>query len=197
MQPVNSPHSPYGMCRTVMKVSLSYFEYHNHNHNRPILNIFIIKKNTSNLSFCRTPCLGNTQMLASTLLLPHLATPRIRKLWVNLLCLCMFVSVCSCVFECFSPCVYLGWPMFSVDINTSYRAWLSVCSRILCVHFIQKTSSPISSSLISSLSSPSSSSSLLFRYTHSSPPERIDYLMYRAQNHLNVKVTTYSIYHIP
>ena len=26
------------------------------------------------------------------------------------------------------------------------------------------------------------------RYTHSSPPERIDYLMYRAQSHLNVKV---------
>ena len=106
MQPVNSPHSPYGMCRTVMKVSLSYFDYHNHNHNCPILNIFIIKKNTSNLSFCRTPCLGNTQMLASTPLLPHLATPRIRKLCACL-CLCVLVYL-----NVFSPCVYLGWPMF-------------------------------------------------------------------------------------
>lgn len=30
-------------------------------------------------------------------------------------------------------------------------------------------------------------------YTHSSPPERIDYLMYRAQNHLNVKVLDFSM----
>ena len=30
-------------------------------------------------------------------------------------------------------------------------------------------------------------------YTHSSQPERIDYLMYRAQNHLNVKVLEFSM----
>jgi len=30
-------------------------------------------------------------------------------------------------------------------------------------------------------------------YTHSSPPERIDYLMYRAQSHLNVKVLDFSM----
>ena len=92
MQPVNSPHSPYGMCRTVMKVFLSYFDYHNHNQ----FHTFIQKKQTSDVkssSLCRTPCLGNTQMLASTPLLPHLATPRTRKLCVNFDCLCMFVFV--------------------------------------------------------------------------------------------------------
>ena len=33
-------------------------------------------------------------------------------------------------------------------------------------------------------------------YTHNSIPERIDYLMYRAQSHLNVKVCTYVSFRI-